>query len=95
MGVGFRACGHDQGFPVALDLRRHTGGKRPRYLVDLLFGEYTSISTFEPDKWHEELKRIFMRVDRRRDFVPAGTTRAFRSPWTFGCALIGFTPTPS
>jgi Fe-S oxidoreductase len=34
----------------------HIGGKRPRYLVDLLFGEETDIGTFEPDEWHKELK---------------------------------------
>ncbi len=34
----------------------HIGGKRPRYLMDLLFGEDTSIGTFEPDAWHAELK---------------------------------------
>jgi Fe-S oxidoreductase len=33
----------------------HIGGKRPRYLVDLLFGEETEIGTFEPDAWHGEL----------------------------------------
>ena len=51
-----RACGHDQGFPIALDLRMHIGGKTPRYLVDLLFGEDTEIGTYDPDAWHEELK---------------------------------------
>lgn len=35
----------------------HIGGKRPRYLVDLLFGEETGIGTFEPDDWHGELQR--------------------------------------
>ncbi|MDF2547665.1 MAG: hypothetical protein K0R93_2563 [Anaerosolibacter sp.] len=34
----------------------HIGGKRPRYLVDLLFGEETEIGTFEPDEWHKELE---------------------------------------
>jgi Fe-S oxidoreductase len=34
----------------------HIGGKRPRYLVDLLFGEGTPIGTFEPDLWHGELQ---------------------------------------
>lgn len=34
----------------------HIGGKRPRYLVDLLFGEETEIGTFEPDAWHGELQ---------------------------------------
>jgi Fe-S oxidoreductase len=30
----------------------HIGGKRPRYMVDLLFGEETTAGTFEPDEWH-------------------------------------------
>jgi Fe-S oxidoreductase len=33
----------------------HIGGKNPRYLVDLLFGEQTLPGTFEPDDWHREL----------------------------------------
>lgn len=32
------------------------GGKKPRYLVDLLFGEETVPKTFEPDEWHQELR---------------------------------------
>ena len=31
------------------------GGKRPRYLVDLLFGEETQSGQCEPAKWHAEL----------------------------------------
>jgi hypothetical protein len=31
------------------------GGKRPRYLVDLLFGEETLPQTCEPDAWHRQL----------------------------------------
>ena len=31
------------------------GGRRPRYLVDLLFGEDTLPKTTEPDAWHKEL----------------------------------------
>jgi len=31
------------------------GGKRPGYLVDLLFGENTVPKTQRPDAWHEEL----------------------------------------
>jgi len=31
------------------------GGKTPRYLVDLLFGEETLPGTLEPDAWHREL----------------------------------------
>ncbi len=34
----------------------HIGGKRPRYLVDLLFGEDTPIGIFEPDAWHEQIQ---------------------------------------
>lgn len=33
----------------------HIGGRHPRYLVDLLFGETTHPGTFEPDLWHAEL----------------------------------------
>jgi Fe-S oxidoreductase len=36
----------------------HIGGKRPRYLVDLLFGEETTPGTFEPDEWHKELDKF-------------------------------------
>lgn len=31
------------------------GGKRPRYLTDLLFGEETVPGTLDPDAWHKEL----------------------------------------
>ncbi|HLN54743.1 MAG TPA: heterodisulfide reductase-related iron-sulfur binding cluster [Bacteroidales bacterium] len=31
-------------------------GKKPRYLIDLLFREKTLPFTFEPDAWHEQLK---------------------------------------
>ena len=34
------------------------GGKRPRYLVDLLFGEETIPKSFEPDRWHQELDQF-------------------------------------
>lgn len=33
----------------------HIGGKNPRYLVDLLFGEETLPKTYEPEEWHAEL----------------------------------------
>jgi Fe-S oxidoreductase len=32
------------------------GGKRPQYLIDLLFNEETVPKTYEPDEWHTELK---------------------------------------
>ena len=35
----------------------HIGGKRPRYLVDLLYGEDTLPGEFEPDAWHDMLKK--------------------------------------
>jgi Fe-S oxidoreductase len=31
------------------------GGKRPHYMIDLLFGEGTVPKTFEPDEWHRQL----------------------------------------
>jgi hypothetical protein len=31
------------------------GGKTPRYLVDLLFGEETVPKTLDPDAWHKEI----------------------------------------
>lgn len=33
----------------------YIGGKKPRYLIDLLFGEETLPKTFEPDEWHNQL----------------------------------------
>ncbi len=36
----------------------HKGGKKPRYLVDLLFGEETDPQTSEPEAWHKELDRF-------------------------------------
>jgi Fe-S oxidoreductase len=35
----------------------HIGGKKPRYIMDLLFGEETEIGTFEPEEWHDELQK--------------------------------------
>lgn len=34
----------------------HIGGKTPRYLVDLLFGEPTTPGTYKTDLWHTELE---------------------------------------
>ena len=31
------------------------GGKKPRYLIDLLFEDETFPKTYEPDEWHKEL----------------------------------------
>lgn len=36
----------------------YIGGKKPRYIVDLLFGEETGIGTFEPDAWHDQLQKF-------------------------------------
>ncbi|MCJ7688572.1 MAG: (Fe-S)-binding protein [Clostridiaceae bacterium] len=36
----------------------YIGGKKPRYLVDLLFGEDTIVETFEPDDWHGQLDKF-------------------------------------
>lgn len=33
----------------------HIGGKSPRYLPDLLFGEPTHPGSFEPEAWHRQL----------------------------------------
>lgn len=33
----------------------HNGGKRPRYLVDLLFGEETVPGVCDPDAWHAQV----------------------------------------
>ncbi|MHC9538879.1 MAG: hypothetical protein AB9903_05115 [Vulcanimicrobiota bacterium] len=35
----------------------HTGGKKPRYIVDLLYGEDTDAGIYEPDEWHGELQK--------------------------------------
>ena len=36
----------------------YIGGKKPRYMIDLLFGEETIIGTFQPDEWHNELQKF-------------------------------------
>jgi Fe-S oxidoreductase len=33
----------------------HIGGRRARYMVDLLFADETTPGTFEPDEWHAEI----------------------------------------
>jgi Fe-S oxidoreductase len=42
----------------------HIGGRRPRYLVDLLFSEDTSAGTFDPTAWHAQLQAF---IDRDGD----------------------------
>jgi len=36
----------------------YIGGKKPRYIIDLLYGEETEIGTYEPDAWHGELQKF-------------------------------------
>lgn len=36
----------------------HIGGKRPRYLVDVIFGEETDPGIFEPEAWHAQLNEF-------------------------------------
>lgn len=36
----------------------YIGGKKPRYMVDLLFGEETEVATCEIEKWHNELQKF-------------------------------------
>jgi len=33
----------------------HIGGRKPRYLLDLVFGRETAPGTAEPAVWHAEL----------------------------------------
>jgi Fe-S oxidoreductase len=33
----------------------YNGGKKPRYLIDLLLKDETVPATYEPDEWHKEL----------------------------------------
>ena len=37
------------------------GGKKPRYMIDLLFNEETIPKTIEPDLWHNELDEYIAR----------------------------------
>lgn len=36
----------------------HIGGKKPRYIIDLLFGENTAIGIYESDAWHDQLQKF-------------------------------------
>ncbi len=40
---------------VSCSKSMYIGGRKPRYMVDLLLGEDTTPGTFEPDAWHAEL----------------------------------------
>ncbi len=39
------------------------GGKTPRYMIDLLFGEETVPKTVEPDQWHKEIDDYIREVN--------------------------------
>jgi len=45
------------------------GGKRPRYLVDLLFGENTQPCTVDPDAWHKEVDEF---IEAHAEYEVAG-----------------------
>lgn len=36
----------------------HIGGRKPRYFMDLLFGEETVPGVFEPDQWHAQVDQF-------------------------------------
>jgi Fe-S oxidoreductase len=36
----------------------YIGGKKPRYIIDLLFGETTGTGIYEPDAWHVQLQNF-------------------------------------
>ncbi|MFH1179153.1 MAG: heterodisulfide reductase-related iron-sulfur binding cluster [Candidatus Bathyarchaeota archaeon] len=40
---------------VSCSQSMYIGGKKPHYLVDLLFGEETTPKALDPDEWHREL----------------------------------------
>jgi hypothetical protein len=48
------------------------GGKRPRYLLDLLFGEETVPGTVEPNAWHGELDAYIAQSVHYRKRVGGG-----------------------
>lgn len=43
---------------VSCSKSMYIGGKRPRYMVDLLFGEDTVPGVFEPDEWHAQVDKF-------------------------------------
>ena len=71
----------------------HIGGKRPRYLVDLLFAEDTTPDVFEPTAWHALLDEfIATHYGAARDSVCApAATRAgpFRDQAPYRRILCG------
>lgn len=53
---GEMPCGDVVVYCVSCIKALYIGGRKPRYLVDLLFGEDTGTGTYEPDAWHNELQ---------------------------------------
>lgn len=51
-------CNHVVVYCVSCIKAMFIGGKQPRYIVDLLFGEETHAGTLDPDAWHDELQRF-------------------------------------
>lgn len=51
-------CDHVVVYCVSCIKSMTVGGKKPRYLVDLLFNEDTESGIIEPDEWHGELERF-------------------------------------
>ncbi|MEW9096073.1 MAG: (Fe-S)-binding protein [Clostridiaceae bacterium] len=43
---------------VSCSKSMYIGGKKPRYIVDLLFGEDTVPGTLEPDQWHAQVDKF-------------------------------------
>ena len=51
---------------VSCSQSMYIGGKRPCYLVDLLFAEETTPISYDPDLWHRELD---MFIEAHKDFI--------------------------
>lgn len=43
---------------VSCSKSMYIGGKKPRYLIDLLFGEDTVPDTYEPELWHSDIEKF-------------------------------------
>lgn len=56
--AGSMPCGDVAVYCISCIKSMHIGGKRPRYIIDLLFGEDTDIGVCDPDAWHCELQQF-------------------------------------
>jgi hypothetical protein len=36
----------------------HIGGKKPRYILDLLFNQQTNVQVYDTVEWHEMLQKF-------------------------------------